>query len=575
MQSTVTNRPPPPPLDTEQISMSKAKPRAPPKTSTQSEIPTAVVYRCNGCRDVIDLEAAHFFGFPTFQCDECCSTKVGNAAKRVYCSDKCKRDDLRDFHHMRCGRQNLLRKPPKKQDGGAALTIKCQNGHGKMLKDMSSSVPWCPGFTFSNINPDSDPPCQHVEAERQPIDMQSAVIAAGDLRQIFLEQGRCLCRGALRPIRPCHKFSIIWPQLPPEHAEHNFDGCCPELVGNMLSVYAEDVVLQYTTKPILCTVHEVAVTCLEGSILLLALAKDYWGLCDKMIRLAFEYRANGFLEKERSCYSKLVACAWDQPSRLCRIFICLNVLIGEVQDILDPIDEWRLDLRCEEQYANYKERRVPDDDLDNVEDLVTTAMGYIMILQAGNITKWIIGEEEKLFDLQAIVLHFRVRVLFQRLRNHVARDEPRSDIGCINTELQEAVNELMAFAFVKQTPGLRYFYSCCVMNISCFCRERMDMCQNGIKAILQRLVRCWERHHGAVDTLDRRRRADLRIESLKAIAELAYRRDKYDEGDSSDGECDECGCGDEDCDCGDDEDDFSCDGECDECGCVYRECECE
>jgi hypothetical protein len=502
-------------------------------------VPVASVHTCNACRTVIDLDAAKFFGFPTFQCDKCCSTKSGNP-KRIYCSDQCKENDMRDFHFTRCGRQSLLRKPVRKGVAGAALTVKCQGGHGGMLSDHTPEVVWLPGFVYSNISPKADLVSkERMELERRPIDMELAIIQAHALRDKFLDEGECLCGGEYRPIRECHKFSIVWPHLPVGQQTFSFDKCCPELVAGLLSAYAGHVVVQRTVQPTLCTVHDIAVSCLEAAIQLYLLGKDYWEVTDKYIRLADEFRNNGFIEQEFSCYEKLIACAREEPSRRCRMFMWLNALIGEVRNMLDPIDEWRLDLRSEAAFdVRREETRLSDKELIRLEDLAITATGYIMILEAKDITHCITGGAEKLLDLHATVLHFMARILFQRLLNAAARGDSQIALAKIDSELQSASNEMVAL--VKNKPGLYYYYGCCVVVMSCVARERMGVAHHGTSVMLHKMTKCSQRNWKDVQTLDRRRRADLKVEEMKASQELNYRKDKYQNDVGRECECLEC-----------------------------------
>jgi hypothetical protein len=207
--------------------------------------------------------------------------------------------------------------------------------------------------------------------------------------------------------------------------------------------------------------------------------------------------------------------------------------------MLDPIDEWRLDLRSEAAFdVRREETRLSDKELIRLEDLAITATGYIMVLEAKDITHCITGGADKLFDLNATVLHFMVRILFSKLLNAAARGDPLVALVKMEDEVQSASKQLIKL--VKDKPGLYYFYGCCMVIMSCVARERIGVSHHGIPQMLHKMTNCSNRNWKDVKTLDRRRTADLKVEEMKASHELSYRKEKYQNGVGGECECQGC-----------------------------------
>lgn len=473
-------------------------------------IPIAEMYKCNSCQVDLDMHAIYFLDLPTFQCDHCCSSKDGNKAKRIYCGDECKAADMRDVHYIRCGRQNLLRKPRKP----AGLVYKCQYGTGTMLEDMSSSVAWIPGLRYTGLDPESSPVSNDMKV---PLDVETAVQEAIELRQIFLDKGRCLCRGINRSIKPCHKFQICWPHLPEGRQFYSFDGCCPELVAGMLEAYAEDVSKENSVELPSGTRHKIAIACLQAALVLYVLMKEMFESCDKLVRMADECRANGFVDKEFKCYTTLTALAWEQPSASCRLWMALHVTIGEARDILEPVNQWRLDLRGDMDGQVDKPIKVDGRDIVRAEDFVLNALGYIMLLCNDGVATRVVGGKAKFLDTHARVLHLMVKVLMNNFRNACTGDQSLGVLKKIYMEIQQHGKVLLDL--VGQIPNLYLYYATCITNASCYCRRRIGGSVEGTIAILELMLRGTKRDD-LIKTLDWRRREDMKIEARLGQREL-------------------------------------------------------
>jgi hypothetical protein len=68
----------------------------------------------------------------------------------------------------------------------------------------------------------------------------------------------------------------------------------------------------------------------------------------------------------------------------------------------------------------------------------------------------------------------------------------------------------------------------------------MGVAHHGTPVMLHKMTKCSQRNWKDVQTLDRRRRADLKVEEMKASQELNYRKDKYQNDVGRECECLEC-----------------------------------
>jgi hypothetical protein len=287
----------------------------------------------------------------------------------------------------------------------------------------------------------------------------------------------------------------------------------------MCDTYTEDIVDKHLVTCLIGTHKNIAVPCVKGETLIIRITiKDNYEMCDKVIRLADEYRSNGFVEKEFECYTTLSSLAREQASSSSRLWIALHVNIGEARHILEPVNHWRLDLRGTPSGKFDNHLVVDANDIVRAEHFTRTALGYVTLLYMDKVPRRVVGGEEKFLDTHARVLHLMVKVLFQKFCNAVMESQPHSILTRINIEIQH--HGMVLLKLVEDIPNIYLYYSICITNVCCYCRGRIGNIRcEGTIAILEQLFRSTKRSN-IIKTLDTRRRQDIITEARKALLEL-------------------------------------------------------
>jgi hypothetical protein len=426
----------------------------------------------------------------------------------------CKEMDMIDSHYLRCGRQNLLRNHGIQVENMSQF--KCQGGTGVMLTDMSSRVAWIPGLQYTGVVSDLT---TRTKTNKRPFSAETAVEEAAALRRIFMHSGKCLCDGQNRSIKPCHSFEMIWPHLPEGRRSYSFDGCCPRLVVGMLEAYAADVEEKQCVK-LHTHVHlEIRAACMQAVLQLNVWMEEPFAVCDNLITLADIYRSKGFVEKELQCYRTLTSLSWDQPSRECRDWMSLHAAIGKARDILEPVGDWRLDLRGRKNGKNNNDRVIDSVQVACANELVTTALRYITKLSDVVFPTFVVGGEQKFLDTHVRTLYLKVRVLSQNFRNTMTDAEETNILEDICEKIEKCGKQILGL--VKNNTPLYLYYAICVTNVSCYCRGRLGVRCEQTMAVLEQLIYRTQEIE-LLDKLDLRRRKDIKIEQHVARLELCY-----------------------------------------------------